>query len=339
MPSELYSKLKKVLGPPFNVVLLTHINPDGDAIGSVLGLYWFLMKKGCNVSMATPNHFPHFLRWMEGADRIMDFTREPDNVNAALKNADLVFYLDFNETTRLGGIKDSLKEIEALTIMVDHHPNPANFANHIISDTGASSSAELIYQLICNLDGQDLVDRCIAECLYTGIMTDTGCFSFNSSNPGTFGMVAELLQKGIDKDRIYSQVYDNYSIGRMKLLGYALKDKMVVIQDLRTAYISLTAEELGKYSHRTGDTEGFVNFPFTIKDIRITALFLEREDHIKISFRSKGDFRINAIAEEQFNGGGHMNAAGGESFESLEETIARFEDLIAKHADEIKRLP
>ena len=335
----MYTKLKKVLGPPFNVVLLTHINPDGDAIGSVLGLYWFLVKKGCSVSMATPNYFPHFLRWMEGAGRIMDFKKDPGNVNVALKKADLVFFLDFNETDRLGGIRDSLDDIKALTIMIDHHPDPAGFADHIISDTDASSTAELVYRMICDLDGKELVDRPIAECLFTGIMTDTGCFSFNSSNPETFGMVAELLQNGIDKDRIYSQVYDNYSIERMKLLGYSLKDKMVVLPDLRTAYISLTAEELGQYSHRTGDTEGFVNYPFTIKGIRITALFLEREDHIKISFRSKGDFRINRITQEHFNGGGHMNAAGGESFESLEQTIARFEELIAKHADEIRILP
>ena len=170
-------------------------------------------------------------------------------------------------------------------------------------------------------------------------MTDTGCFSFNSSNPETFGLAGELLRKGIDKDRIFSRVYDNFSSERMKMLGYSLKDKMVVLPDLRTAYISLTAEELKKYSHRTGDTEGFVNYPFTIKNIRITALFLEREDHIKISFRSKGAFKINKIAQTNFNGGGHMNAAGGESSDSLEETIARFEKLIAKYADEIKRLP
>jgi phosphoesterase RecJ-like protein len=335
----LYSKLKKVLASPFNVVLLTHVNPDGDAIGSVLGLYWFLVKKGCNVSMATPNDFPHFLKWMDGADEIMNHKTRSEKVESMLKEADLVFYLDFNEPERLAGMKESLKYVDALSILVDHHPDPVEFADHIISDTGASSTAELIYQLICDMDGESLVDSRIAECLYTGIMTDTGCFSFNSSNPETFGRVAELLQKGIDKDRIFSLVYDNYSEDRMKLLGLSLKDKMVVLPELRTAYISLTDEELSRFSHRSGDTEGFVNYPFMIRDVRVTALFLDRKDHIKISFRSKGAFKINCIAQQHFSGGGHLNAAGGESTESMEATISRFEEVIRQHADEIRRLP
>jgi len=338
LPAEIYSKLKKVLTSPFNVVLLTHVNPDGDAIGSVLGLYWFLIKKGCSVSMATPNDFPHFLKWMDGAEEIRDYSRQAGEVNTALQEADLVFYLDFNEPDRLAGIKNSLKNIDALTIMVDHHPDPADFADHIISETTASSTAELIYQLICNLDGEALVDKQIAECLFTGIMTDTGCFSFNSSNPETFGRLAELLQRGINKDRIFSLVYDNYSEKRMQLLGHSLKDKMLVLPECRTAFISLTAEELSRFSHRIGDTEGFVNYPFMIRDIRVTALFLERKDHIKISFRSKGAFNINRIAK-YFSGGGHMNAAGGESTDSMEETITKFERLIKQHADEIMRLP
>ena len=289
--------------------------------------------------MATPNHFPHFLKWMDGAKEILDFDRKPDRVVAELKKADLIFFLDFNEPDRLGGIKNHLKDLDAGTIMVDHHPAPADIADYSISDTQASSTAELVYQLICDLDEKDLVDRHIAECLFAGIMTDTGCFSFNSSNPKTYILISELLEQGIDKDRIYSLIYDNYSTKRMHLLGYSLRDKMVVLPELRTSYISLSAEDLGQYSHKTGDTEGFVNYPFTIRDIRITALFLERKDHIKISFRSKGDFKINKFAQKYFNGGGHMNAAGGESIESLEDTLSRFEELIANYADEIRSLP
>jgi phosphoesterase RecJ-like protein len=226
-----------------------------------------------------------------------------------------------------------------MTIMVDHHPDPADLAEYSILDTKASSTAELVYRLICDLGGQDLVERAIAECLFVGIMTDTGCFSYNSSNPETYRIIAELLKKDIDKDRIYSLVYDNYSTDRMRLLGYSLKDKMVVLPELRTAYISLKKEDLRTYSHKTGDTEGFVNYPFTIRDIRISALFLEREDHIKISFRSKGNFRINKFAQKYFNGGGHMNAAGGEYFGSMEDTLSRFEKRIANYADEIKSIP
>jgi bifunctional oligoribonuclease and PAP phosphatase NrnA len=336
---ELYTKLKKLITQSLKVVLLTHINPDGDAIGSILGLYWFLVKRGCNVSMATPNHFPHYLKWMEGADQILDYSKEADQVSDKLKEADLIFFLDLNEPDRLGGISKTLKDLDVLTVMIDHHPDPANFADYMISEISASSTAELVYQFICKLDGQNLVDRRIAECLYTGILTDTGCFSFNSSNPDTFGIVADLLNKGIDKDSIYSQVYDNYTSDRMRLLGYSLKDKMVVLPDIRTAYIGLNAEELRQYNHQIGDTEGFVNYPFMVRDIRITALFLEKKDHIKISFRSKGNFRINRIAQEYFNGGGHMNAAGGESIDSLQDTLARFEEIITQHADEIRSLP
>ncbi len=335
---ELYGKLDKVLGSHFHAGILTHIHPDGDAIGSILGLYWYLIKKGFTVSMATPSTIPGYLRWMEGADRIMDFSRHPGRVADALKKTDLVFYLDFNEPNRLGGIKAILDELEVTTILIDHHPDPAGFADYTISSTGASSTAELIYGMICGVGGQDLIDRRIAECIFTGIMTDTGCFSHNSSDPRTYELVAGLLRKGIDKDRIHSLVYDSYSTERMRLLGYSLKDKMVVLPELRTAYISLTVDELRRYNHKTGDTEGFVNYPFTIGDIRITALFMERDDHVKISFRSKGGFRINEFAKEHFNGGGHLNAAGGECFESLEGAVRKFEELISDHADEIRNL-
>jgi phosphoesterase RecJ-like protein len=339
LSSDLYATLKKVLEAPARVFILTHINPDGDAIGSVLGLYWFLVKRGCNVGMATPNHFPHFLKWMDGAREILDFERNPAKVMTGLRQADLVFLLDCNEPDRLGGIKEHLNDIDARTVIVDHHPDPVDFTDYSLTDTRASSTAELVYKLICDLGGRDLLDRRIGECLFAGIMTDTGCFSYNSSNPETFMLVSELLEKGIDKDRIYSLVYDNYSTERMRLLGHSLKDKMVVLPEFRTAYISLKKQDLRHYSHKTGDTEGFVNYPFTIRDIRITALFLEREDHIKISFRSKGSFKINKFAENYFNGGGHMNAAGGEYFDSMEKTLSRFEKLIEKHADEIRNLP
>ena len=189
--------------------------------------------------------------------------------------------------------------------------------------------------MILELDGQDSVDKTIAECLFVGIMTDTGCFSFNSSEPGTYIIVSELLEKGINKDYVHSLVYDNYSEERMRMLGYSLKEKMVVLPEHRTAYIYLSKEEMQRFNHLSGDTEGFVNYPFSIKDIRVTALFLEKKDHVKISLRSKGDFPINRFASKYFNGGGHHNAAGGESTENLDKTLKRFERLIAEHSDEI----
>lgn len=339
-PAEaIYSRLRKVLEAPLRVFLLTHINPDGDAIGSMLGLYWFLKQRGCAVSMAVPNEIPQFLTWMKGAEQILDYRGQKQQVGEELGRADLVFCLDFNEPDRLGEIRELLKGHEVLKILVDHHPHPAEFADHVISETSASSTAELVYRMIKELDGRESVSRTIAECLYVGIMTDTGNFSFNSSEPETFILISELLETGIDKDRIYSLVYDNYSEERMRLLGYSLQKKMVVLPEHRTAYIYLSRDELDHHRHLSGDTEGFVNYPFSIKGIRVTALFLEKKDHVKISFRSKGKFPINRFASKYFSGGGHDNAAGGESRQSLEETIRRFESLISEHSHEINRLP
>ncbi len=339
LPDTIYSKLRKVLAPPIRIVILTHIHPDGDAIGSMLGLYWFLKYRKCTVNMAVPNEIPQFLSWMEGAEQILDFMGQQQQVEEELEKADLVFCLDFNEPDRLGGIKEILEKTDVLKIMIDHHPNPTRFTDHLISIPSASSTAELVYQLMLELDGRESINKTIAECLFVGIMTDTGCFSFNSSEPGTFLVVSELLKTGIDKDRIHGLVYDNYTENRMRMLGYSLQEKMVVLPEHRTAYIYLSRQELERYNHLSGDTEGFVNYPFSIKDIRVTALFLEKKNHIKISFRSKGNFSISQFARKYFNGGGHHNAAGGESYDNLEDTIRKFESLISEHSDEINLLP
>jgi phosphoesterase RecJ-like protein len=339
LPQAIYTKLRKVLTAPIRVVILTHMNPDGDAIGSMLGLYWFLKKRGCTVNMAVPNDIPQFLSWMEGAGQIFDYRGQKELVKQELGMADLVFCLDFNEPDRLGGIREILEKTDVLKILIDHHPNPAEFTDHVISVPSAGSTAELVYRLMIDLDGEKSIDKTIAECLFVGIMTDTGCFSFNSSEPDTWITVSKLLKAGIDKDRIHSLVYDNYSEKRMRLLGFSLQEKMVVIPEHRTAYISLSREEMKRYRHLTGDTEGFVNYPFSIRDIRVTALFLEKKNHVKISLRSKGDFPINRFASKYFNGGGHHNAAGGESNENLPDTIKRFESLIAEYSNEINSLP
>ena len=328
-----------MLAPPFRITLLTHINPDGDAIGSMLGLYWFLVKKGCQVSMAIPNSIPQFLEWMEGVDRILIYAEQEEKVKEEMQQADLLFCLDFNEAGRLGKMQPFFEALEVTRILVDHHPEPDCKADHIFSVQEVSSTAELVYQLIDGLGELAMVDTVIATCLFVGIMTDTGCFSFNSSHPRTYEIVAELLLRGIDKDRIFSLVYDNYSAERMRLLGYSLEKKLVILPEMRTAYISLTREELERFNHAKGDTEGFVNYPFSVSGIRVSALFLEKQDHIKISFRSKGDFPINAFAEKFFNGGGHENAAGGESYEPLEKTLQKFENLIGQYSEEIGNLP
>ncbi len=339
LSEEICIKLRKVLAAPIRVFLLTHINPDGDAIGSMLGMYHFLKNRGCTVNMAVPNEIPQFLTWMEGAEQILDFRGQRQPVEEELGKADLVFCLDFNEPGRLGGIKELIDQTDVLKILIDHHPDPSDFADHIMSDTSASSTAELVHRFILNLDSKKSITRTIAECLFVGIMTDTGIFSFNSSSPETYLVIADLLATGIDKDRIHSLVNDNYTEDRMRMLGYSLQEKMIVLREHRCAYIFLSREELDRFKHLSGDTEGFVNYPFSIRDIRVTALFLEKKNQIKISFRSKGDFSVNLFARKYFNGGGHRNAAGGESDDSLENTVSRFESLISEYSDEINKLP
>jgi phosphoesterase RecJ-like protein len=225
----------------------------------------------------------------------------------------------------------------ASQILIDHHPNPNIPCLLTFSDTRSSSTSELIYYLIEALGDISLMNKEIAECLFTGIMTDTGCFSFNSSRPETWQAVAELLRLNIDKDTIFSQVYENYSDSRMRLMGFCLNEKMKVIPEYNTAYISLTLDELRKFHFEPGDTEGFVNLPFSVNGIKVTALFIERDDHIKISLRSKGNIAINHIAQKYFNGGGHKNAAGGESILNMNDTISKFTSLLAVYEKELRQ--
>ena len=330
-------QIRDLLADPSEIVLVTHINPDGDAIGTILGFYWLLLKKGHTVNMIVPNEIPFFLEWLPGCDRILIAEKDLDVAKRFISSAQLLVCLDFNASDRLGKLETVFLTARGTKILVDHHPDPGGFADHIISDTDTGSTAELVYNLIVKLGMIQLIDKKIAECLFTGILTDTGCFSFNSSQPETYLVVADLLKKGIDKDRIYTLVYDNYSSDRMRLLGYSLNDKMVVLPEYRTAYISLTEKELRRFNHLTGDTEGFVNYLFSIKGIKLTALFIEKEDHIKISFRSRGNFNINKFSEKHFNGGGHKNAAGGESYQSLDQTIEKFINLLPAYSSKLEK--
>ena len=330
-------QIRDLLADPSEIVLVTHINPDGDAIGTILGFYWLLLKKGHTVNMIVPNEIPFFLEWLPGCDRILIAEKDLDVAKRFISSAQLLVCLDFNASDRLGKLETVFLTARGTKSLVDHHPDPGGFADHIISDTDTGSTAELVYNLIVKLGMIQLIDKKIAECLFTGILTDTGCFSFNSSQPETYLVVADLLKKGIDKDRIYTLVYDNYSSDRMRLLGYSLNDKMVVLPEYRTAYISLTEKELRRFNHLTGDTEGFVNYLFSIKGIKLTALFIEKEDHIKISFRSRGNFNINKFSEKHFNGGGHKNAAGGESYQSLDQTIEKFINLLPAYSSKLEK--
>jgi phosphoesterase RecJ-like protein len=328
-------QLKEILAKPCPITIVTHYNPDGDALGSSLGLLNALEQKGHTVSVVVPNQVPPFLTWMKGMDKVWNFATHTSEARDALLAADLVFCLDFNALKRIDEVEPCFLQVKK-TVMIDHHPFPSNFADFNFSCPDKSSTCELVYEFLCNLGWQDVVNKNVAECLLTGIITDTGNFAHNSSNPRTFEVVAHLLETDIDKDYIHSKVFDNYSFNRMKLMGYCLNEKMVYLPKYHTAYLTITKEEQDKFQFEPGDSEGFVNIPFTIRDVFVTALFTEKKDHIRISFRSKGNFGVNKLAELYFNGGGHKNAAGGETKTSMEQAVKFFEEIISKYENEIE---
>lgn len=328
--------ISRISGESKRILIITHRNPDGDAIGSSLGLYHLLSDLGHEVSVMVPNRFPAFLSWMEGAREIVIFNHQTERGIKLLSEAEILFALDFNDLSRIREFEEHIDLSRTYKVLIDHHPFPGDFADFSFCDTTVSSTAELIYEFIRRSDLEHLLSLPAAECIYAGIMTDTGCFSFNSSRPETFQIVSGLLKHGIDKDKIYDRVYDNFSYERMRLMGYCLDRKMKYLPELKTAYLTLTQEEMRLYNFKIGDSEGFVNLPLSIKDVRFSVLITEQKDVVKLSFRSKGNFAVNDIASKYFNGGGHRNAAGGESTQSLEDTVNKFLEIIPNYKDELQ---
>jgi bifunctional oligoribonuclease and PAP phosphatase NrnA len=317
------------------IVILIHVNPDGDAIGSSLGLLKLFVNMGHSVSIIAPNDFPGFLKWLPGSKQILILKHSLNRALDLLQSADIIFTIDFNELKRVRDLRDAFASAKAYKVLIDHHPDVGLKADCILSDTSVSSTAELVYDFIIQTGLLQWFDKDIAACLFTGIMTDTGCFSYNSSQVKTWETVAGLLSYGIDKDLIYSLVYDNFSASRMRLLGFCLNEKMEILPEYNTGYIWLSRSDLMNYQFETGDTEGFVNYPLSIKGIRFSALFIENDNHIRISFRSKGDFPVNEFAKKHYNGGGHANASGAESDLSLGEAIRFFREALPIYKDKL----
>ena len=337
-PKDQLDIFKGVLQKSKQITIVTHYDADGDAIGSSLGLYLYLNKLGkFRIQVVTPNDYPAFLHWMPSQSEVQVYTKNPAEIEKFVNESDLIFYVDFNILTRLKKMKAVFENLSCNQIMIDHHPNPGIPCLLRFSDTRPSSTSELIFYLIAASGNLSLLSKDAADCLYTGIMTDTGCFSFNSSRPETWYAVAEMLRLQINKDEIFRRVYENYTDSRMRLMGFCLNEKMKVIPEYNTAYISLTLAELRRFNFEPGDTEGFVNLPFSVNGIKVSALFIEREDHIKISLRSKGNIAINQIAQEHFNGGGHKNAAGGESILSMSDTLSKFNSLLKLYEKELRQ--
>lgn len=307
-------------------VILTHMGPDGDAIGSSLALYHYLRLKGKEVVVLVPDSAPDFLKWLPDADSIKVYADDPDASENLVYKADVLCCLDFNVVGRIGKVAASFLYSKAKKFLLDHHPFPGANYDVTLSHPEASSTSELVFHLICALGDFRLINTEIAQCIYTGIMTDTGALSYNSNTSLLFNIVSHLLDKGVDKDEIYRRVYNNYSEDRLRLQGFVLCDKMQVMQDKSTAIITLTDAELRRFNYKKGDTEGFVNMPLQINGVLMSAFFREDTELglIKLSFRSVGDVPCNRFSSDFFNGGGHMNAAGGEFRGTLDEAVERF---------------
>jgi phosphoesterase RecJ-like protein len=270
---------------------------------------------------------------MPSSKEIIDSYAKPDLAVATLANSDIIFCLDFNSIERTNFLKDTFKKSGAMKIMIDHHPQPEGNWDFKLSEINTSSTAELVYDFIVSLEKKKLIDKQIAECLYVGIMTDTGSFSYSCNFRETYHVVAELIKQGIDVQLIHNLVYDTYSENRLRLLGYCLNSAMKVIPQYNAAYIALTKEDLKKFGFQIGDTEGFVNYPISMKTVCLSALFLEMGDQVKISFRSKGDFNVNEFARKHFDGGGHKNAAGGRAKLPMQDSVTKFEQLLSQYKD------
>jgi phosphoesterase RecJ-like protein len=307
-----------------NILLVCHVNPDGDAIGSQLALYHYLKSTGKKVEMISPNYLQEFLKWMNGIDKINIFIRDRSRCKALIENSDLIIMLDFNQTSRLGEAEESFAASKAGKIIIDHHLNASDFSDLLISDPSKCSTSELLHLLINDLNKGPFKNISYAEAIYVGIVTDTGNFNHGSYSGDTFRIIADLLDAGIDKDRIFNLVFNNFSADRMRLKGFALNERMVIIEKFGAAYIFLTKEDLKKFNYKKGDTEGFVNLPLSISGINFSAFFVEKESYVKLSFRSKGTFSVSEFAEKYFAGGGHRNASGGEHSDTLDNTLVYF---------------
>lgn len=321
--------VQALLATPKKIAIIPHRGPDGDAMGSTLALYHFLLKQNHQPIVIAPNEFPDFLAWLPGSETVKIYEKDKDNCTAILKDAELVFTLDFNAFHRTGEMETVLEQLTVPFIMIDHHQKPDDYATIMYSDTQFGSTCEMIYNFISFLDQKGSLDKTIATCIYTGILTDSGSFRFPKTTGNTHRIVAELIDLGVENTVIPTQLFDNSSYDRLQLLGRALQN-MKVIAEKQTSYITLTQAELNEFHFVKGDTEGIVNYGLSIKGIIFSAIFIENQEEkiIKISFRSQGNFDVNEFARNHFNGGGHINAAGGKSEESLSATVAKFEELV-----------
>lgn len=326
-PAEAIASLRDLLAAPRRCAIVTHYNPDGDAIGSGLGLLHVLRLAGHDVRVVLPNTPPSFLHWLPGYAECIAFDRKGEEALTVVRNCEVLFCLDFNRIDRVGGLEQAVKDAP-LKVLIDHHQDPEPFAMITFSDTEACATSQMVVDIVRALGMDARIDANAATCLYTGIVTDSGSFRFGSTTPHTMRVAADLMDRGVRITQVHESIMDDNRESRLKLLGFTLNERMEVHPEWDTAIIALSMADLKRFGFQPGDTEGFVNYGLSIRGIRLAAFFMERPDMVKVSLRSKGDLAVDRFANEHFNGGGHRNAAGGQSKESLKDAVARFRSLL-----------
>lgn len=332
----IYEAFSSILATKQQFAIVTHTNPDGDALGSALALAETLTQAGHEATVLIPNMYPSFLAWMPGLDKALIFESQAQAVRSVLENSTYVFCLDFNGFKRAGSMNDDLAKTKRPFVLIDHHIDPETESFALMyHDLAVSSTSELVYLFLKGLQLDNLINEDVASCLYVGIMTDTGSFSFALKNPDTFRIVADLVQKGIDAERLHRMVYDTFSENRLRLLGHAITNRMMILETYKSAIIALSLHDLNEFNFQIGDTEGIVNYPLSMEKINFAVLITEKKDQIRLSFRSKGSFSVNDFARKHFDGGGHHNAAGGNSYLGMKETISRLLKIIPDYAQDL----
>jgi phosphoesterase RecJ-like protein len=325
-----------LLAEPKKIAITFHQKPDADAMGSGLGLYNFLIQFGHEVSVISPTNWPSFLNWMPGAKKVFDFEMQKEQSIDVLEKAEWLFCLDFNVLNRTKNMEPVIENLNCTKILIDHHQQPqTEVFDYGLSDTNKSSTAEMIFDFIIDSGHAEKINTEVSECLYAGVMTDTGSFRFNSTSADVHKMVARLKESGLNHSQIHENLFDNFLEGRFRFFGNTLLHRMEIFYEYNTALIAIPQKDLIKFNVKTGDTEGLVNFPLSIKGIKLAAIIIDRGDERKSSFRSKGGFDVNTFARKYFNGGGHFNAAGGKNKEPLDEVIAKFKQAIKENKEQL----
>jgi phosphoesterase RecJ-like protein len=326
-----------LINKPAKIVITMHQKPDADAMGSSLGLYHFLKEFGHTITVISPTNWADWLKWMPGCENVIDYEYSTEKSISILKSADILFCLDYNTFSRTRKMEQKLKEIDCIKILIDHHQEPASaFFDYGVSDTSKSSTCEMVYDFILGSGNKKKITTEIAECLYAGVMSDTGSFRFPSATGDVFRMVAELKSTNFDHTMIHENLFDNFLENRLRFIGHVLQERMQIYYEFNTAMISVPWKDLVKFDIKTGDTEGLVNYPLSIKGIKLAALIIDRDEEIRCSFRSKGNFDVNTFARKYFEGGGHFNAAGGRSKETLEHAVQQFISAMKENESQLQ---